>query len=69
MDLGIQRLSYFRKHLSRHIVGFYSCIYLFDIPLASGKTSMQCNYVDRILIKHKLPPSLLLKVALFNSLL
>ena len=48
MDLAIQRLSHFRKHSSRHFVGFHSCIYLFDIPLASGKTSMQFNHVDRI---------------------
>ena len=49
MDLAIQRLSYFRKHLSRHFVGFHACIYILDILLASGKTSMQCKHVDRIL--------------------
>lgn len=41
MDLAIQHLNHIGEHLNRHFVGFISCINLLDIPLASGKTSMQ----------------------------
>ena len=52
MDLVIQRLFYFRKHLNLHFVGFSSCIYNLDIPLTSGKTGMQNIPIDHGLITH-----------------
>ena len=61
MDLAIQRLNDFREQLNPHFVGFLSCIYLFDIPPASGKISMQKIHIGWILITRILPPALLLE--------
>ena len=60
LDLAFQRLIHVRKYLNPHSVRFLSCIYILDIPLASGKIGMQDNHIDPILMTYMLPSDVLL---------